>query len=164
MCCKNVTLVFILRWLQNDVRSLKLHRRMAYCFSRSSIKSQGHLGWKINFDLKIVTPVWIHRCLQKINNAWSVIEEAPYCFSRSHGLKNLFAFDLNKITRPATAIKSPDFSFFKVCAFFITFKVIDVTAYFRDFCSIQFKIETINLVCVLANLIWFPKQHINELV
>ena len=65
---RTVTLVWIHQWLWNDAQSLKQHRRGAYCFSRSSVKFQGHIGQKIaDFDPKsrierfrTVTPVWIH--------------------------------------------------------------------------------------------------------
>ena len=60
-----------------------------YCFSRSSIKFQGHTALKIvKFD-----PNWAFPdCNSSFNTngnemmhkAWSRIEEVPYCFSRSY--------------------------------------------------------------------------------
>ena len=71
---------------------LAVHRRGTLCFSRSSIKSHGHTGKKIDdFD-----PNWVfldfntslnsqmpdgYKTMHKV---WSDIEEMPYCFSRSH--------------------------------------------------------------------------------
>ena len=62
---------------------------VSYCFSRSSIKFQGHTGQKIaDFD-----PNWAFPdCSSNLNSpmdfemmhkAWCNIEEVPYCFPRS---------------------------------------------------------------------------------
>ena len=59
-----------------------------FYFSRSSVKFQGHKG-QLSLILsgiecyRTVTPVWIHWWLEMIHIAWSSIEEAPYCLSRS---------------------------------------------------------------------------------
>ena len=53
---RTVTLVWIHRWLWNDAQSLKKYRggalgEVPYCFSRSSVKFQGHTAKKIvEFD------------------------------------------------------------------------------------------------------------------
>ena len=118
-------------------------KEVPYCFSRSSIKFQGHTALKIvefypnwaspdcNSSLnspmatkwctklevalkrcpivfqghmsnckvtrlkkssiftqirrfRTVTPVWIHQDYKMMHKAWSSIEQAPYCFSRSY--------------------------------------------------------------------------------
>ena len=50
-----VTPVWIHQWIWNDAQSLTYYRKGALFFVRSSIKFQGHTGWKID-DLN---PIWI---------------------------------------------------------------------------------------------------------
>ena len=61
-----------------------------YCFSRSSVKFQGHMALKIiEFD-----PNWAFpdcnsnlnspMATQMMHKAWSSIKEVPYCFLQSH--------------------------------------------------------------------------------
>ena len=62
---------------------------VTYCFSRSSVKFQGHTALKIvEFDpnwafpdcnSSLNSPMAMKLCIK----AWSSIEEVPYCFSRS---------------------------------------------------------------------------------
>ena len=60
-----------------------------YCFSRSSVKFQGHTALKIiDFDPNWAFPdcnskFEITDGHQMMHKAWSSIEEVPYCFSRS---------------------------------------------------------------------------------
>ena len=59
-----------------------------YCFTRSSVKFQGHTAQKSSNlthigRFRTVTPVWIHQWLRNDVQTWSSIEEVPYCFSRS---------------------------------------------------------------------------------
>ena len=77
---------------------------MPYCFSGSSIKFQGHTGWKID-DLN---PIWV-RLLGR--SQLSNPSDLP-CYW-SHGLKNQqFESNSSKITRPVAAIKSLRFALF----------------------------------------------------
>ena len=46
--------VWIHRWLWNDAQSLTWYRRGALFFSRSTIKCQGHTGWKMDDNL-----IWV---------------------------------------------------------------------------------------------------------
>ena len=81
---QTVTLVWIYIWWRNDAQSL-----MPNCFSRSSIKFQGHTGQKIaDFDPKWAFP----DCNSSLNSqmsmklctkTWSSIEEVSYRFARS---------------------------------------------------------------------------------
>ena len=66
-----VTPVWIHMWLWNHVQSLMFLRigEVPYCFSRSSVKFQGHMAKKTSHLTKIgrfrtVTPVWIHLWLR----------------------------------------------------------------------------------------------------
>ena len=58
-----------------------------YCFSRSSIKFQGHTALKIvKFDPNWAFPDYkfeITDGYEMMDKAWRSIEEVPYCFSRS---------------------------------------------------------------------------------
>ena len=60
-----------------------------YCFSRSSVKFQGHTGQKKSLILaqvghfRPVTQVEFTDGYEIMHQAWSSIEEVPYCFSRS---------------------------------------------------------------------------------
>ena len=59
-----------------------------YCFSRSSVKFQGHTALKSPNLTQIgrfrtVAPVWIHQWLWNAAQSLSSIEEVPYCFWRS---------------------------------------------------------------------------------
>ena len=59
-----------------------------YCFSRLSVKFQGHGAKKYRFWPKIgifrtVTPVQFTDVYEMMLKSWSSIEEVPYCFSRS---------------------------------------------------------------------------------
>ena len=63
--------------------------KMPYCFSRSSIKFQGHTGPKKMPILNgighfhAVIPVEFTDGFEMMHKAWRGIEEAPYNFSRS---------------------------------------------------------------------------------
>ena len=63
---------------------------MPYCFSRSSVKLQGHMAKKNHrFWPKLgVSGLWIQLEFtdgyEMIHRAWSCIVEVPYCFSRSY--------------------------------------------------------------------------------
>ena len=103
---------------------------MPYCFSRSSIKFQGHAGQRKTIFTRIecfwtVTTVWLHRWIW--NNAQSlmcrrgawiyiyiyIFFEVIHQISRSLGLINRrFESNLSKITRPVAAIKSLRFALF----------------------------------------------------
>ena len=72
---RTATPVWIHQWLQNYVQSLQQHRIGAYCFSRPSVKFQGHTGQKTSILTQIgryrtVTLVWIHWWLR--NDAQSL--------------------------------------------------------------------------------------------
>ena len=79
---------------------------VSYCFPRSSVKCQGHMGQKIaDFDpnraFRIVTPVWIHRWLWNDAQGLTLYRRGALLFfkvicqiSRSHG-KKITDFDLN---------------------------------------------------------------------
>ena len=59
-----------------------------YCFSRSSVKFQGHTRQKIaDFDPNLVFPdcnsLLITNGFEMMYKAWSSVEEVPYSFSRS---------------------------------------------------------------------------------
>ena len=60
-----------------------------YCFSRSSVKFQGHTALKIvEFDPDWAFPDYnsslnFTNGYKMMHKAWSSIEEVPYCFSRS---------------------------------------------------------------------------------
>ena len=72
---QTVTPVWIHIWWWNDAQSLSIEE-VPYCFSRSSVKLQGHTVQKIcQFftqieRFRIVTPVWIDRWIS--NNAQSL--------------------------------------------------------------------------------------------
>ena len=80
-----VTPVWIHIWWWNDAYSLM---RLPYCFSRSSVKFQGHTALKsVKFD-----PDWVFpdcnsslftNGYEMMHKAWSSIEEVPYCFWNS---------------------------------------------------------------------------------
>ena len=62
---------------------------VSFCFSRSSVKFQGHTAKKWSNLTQIgrfrtVTPVWIHQWLRNYAKAWNSIEEMSYYFSRSY--------------------------------------------------------------------------------
>ena len=64
-----------------------LLRRGVLCFSRSSVKFQGHKATKWSIltfigRFRTLTPVWIHQLLRMMHKAWSSIEDVLYCFSR----------------------------------------------------------------------------------
>ena len=60
-----------------------------YCFSRSSVKFQGHTTKKLSILTQIghfqpVTPVWSYQFgHEMMHKAWSNIGKVPYCFSMS---------------------------------------------------------------------------------
>ena len=95
-------------------------KEVPYCFSRSSVKFQCHMGKQMPFVTRIqrfwtVTPVWIHRWL------WNDARRgALLLFFRSSiklpGHTGRKVDDLNpilsKITRPVTAMKSLRFALF----------------------------------------------------
>ena len=97
-----------------------------YCFSRSSVKFQGHTAKKKLLILtqighfRTVAPVWIHQWLQNYAKSLKWHRRGAGLFfgvihqiSRSHGLKNQwFESNLSKITRPVAAIKSLRFALF----------------------------------------------------
>ena len=104
---RTVTQVWIHVWWWNDAYSLIMLRRCAYCFSRSSVKFQGHTALKIvEYD-----PDWAFPdCNSSLNSptatktlhkAWSSKEEVPYCFWRSsvkfqgHAALKIVEFDQN---------------------------------------------------------------------
>ena len=79
---------------------------MPYCFSRSSVKYQGHTGQK----MQILTWIWCFHTIIKVeltngyemmHKAWSMLGEVPYCFARSsnkfqgHMGKKITDFDPN---------------------------------------------------------------------
>ena len=106
---------------------------VSYCFSRSSIKFQGHTGQKIRrlwpeSSFSWLTSVGRYKWL--LNDAQSLTEyrRGALLFSkiinqisRSHGLKNQ-RFESNlSITRPVAAIKSLRFALFCFVLFFIPY-------------------------------------------
>ena len=119
-CFRTITPVWIYIWWWNDAHRCCLEE-VPYCFSRSSIKFQGHTGQKItNFDsnwafldcnTSLNSLMAIKWCTCK---AWRSVEEVPYYFFRSSikcedhpGPENCrFESNLINITRPVTAIKS----------------------------------------------------------
>ena len=78
-----------------------------YCFSRSSIKFQGHMAKKIidfdqNLQFRTVTPQFeFTNSYEMMHKAWNSIEEVPYCLSRSsvifqgHTGQKIIDFDPN---------------------------------------------------------------------
>ena len=109
---------WIHQWLRNDAQNLKLVRRVALLFSRSSVKFQGHTGWKTN-DLSLIWafPVGNSNSNYRMATKWHTlllgVREIPYCFSRSSvkfqcltGQKFWFGSNLGKITWPVATIKS----------------------------------------------------------
>ena len=83
------TPVYIHRWVRNDAQSLKGFKEVPCCFSKSSVKFQGHTGQIKSTILtriesfRAATPVAIHRWLRNDAQGWSCIEEVPRCFSMS---------------------------------------------------------------------------------
>ena len=79
--------------------------QVPYCFSRSSVKLQGHVAKKSIFTqigrFLTVIPVWTHQWLRNDAQTWSSIEKVLYCFSRSfvklqgHTAKTNIDFDPN---------------------------------------------------------------------
>ena len=114
---------------------------VSYCFSRSSIKFQGHMALKSsNLTLighfQTVTPLWIHQWLRndaeslKWHRIWAILFFGViHRISRSHGLKNWrFESNLSKITRPVAAIKSLRFALFGIFYYFrLNFFVTEMT-------------------------------------
>ena len=104
-----------------------------YCFLRSSIKFQGHMGQK-NLPIltrierfRTVTSVWIHRWIWNALLFFEVIHQ----ISRSHGLKiDDFGSNLSKITRPVADIKSLRFALFM---YFQSSKIIKNCDFFGHF-------------------------------
>ena len=128
-CFRTITPVWIYIWWWNDAHRCCLEE-VPYCFSRSSIKFQGHTRQKITtFDQNWVfpdcnsslnSPMDLKRSMHK---AWHNKEGMPNGFSRkvihqisrSHGLKSWwFESNLSKITRPVAAIKSLRFALFSL--------------------------------------------------
>ena len=80
-----VTQVWFDRWLWNDTQSLKYEKDVANCFSRSSVKFQGHMRHKIaDFEPNWVFPNYSSNLNWPIaTKAWSSIEDVPYSLSMS---------------------------------------------------------------------------------
>ena len=99
-----------------------------YCFSRSSVKFQGHIALKIvEFDSNWAFPDcnsnWFEFTdgYEMLHKAWNSKEEMPYCFPRSsikfqgHTGQNITDFDPNWAFpdyRPVAAFKSLRFALF----------------------------------------------------
>ena len=92
-----------------------------YCFSRSSVKFQGHTGQKIaDFDpnrafldcnSSFNSPMALKWCTKLDVTGALLFSKVIHQISRSHGLKNRwFWSNLSKITRPVVAIKSLRFA------------------------------------------------------
>ena len=95
--------------------------KVPYCFSRSSVKFQGHTGQKIaDFDpnrafldcnSSLNSPMALKWCTKLDVTGALLFSEVIHQISRSHGLKNRwFWSNLSKITRPVAAIKSLRFA------------------------------------------------------
>ena len=75
-----------LKWcIKLDMVFLK---RMLYCFLRSSIKFQGHMGQKLpNLTGIECSLLWLQfeftNGFEMIHKTWHCKEDMPYCFSRS---------------------------------------------------------------------------------
>ena len=66
---RTVTPVWIDIWWWNDAQSWCCLEEVPYCFSRSSVKFQGHTAQKSSIftpigGFRTVTPVWIHQWLR----------------------------------------------------------------------------------------------------
>ena len=106
-----------------------------YCFSRSSVKLQGHTAKKIiNFWPKLGVSGLLLKLeftdgYKMMHRAWSSIVEVPYCFSRSsikfqgHTGQNITDFDPNWAF-PVAAFKSLRFAFFYICLYRIYKKTL----------------------------------------
>ena len=102
-----------------------------YCFSRSSVKCQGHTALKIvKFDPNWAFPDWnshfeFSNGYEMLHTAWNSKGEMPYCFPRSsvkfqgHTTQNITDFDPNWAFpnyRPVAAFKSLRFALLPLSA------------------------------------------------
>ena len=125
-----------------------------YCFSRSSVKFQGHTALKIvEFDLDWAFPDCNSSLNSPIATKWCkklkvalkrcrIVFRVIHQISRSHGLKiGWFESNLSKITRPVAAIKSLRFALLPHHQnFYFTFQYFQ-TMLFYEFCFIENWIE-----------------------
>ena len=84
-----VTPVCFFIWWWNGAQSLKLLRRGARSFSRSSIKFQGHMAKKINnfvpnWAFRTVTPFWIYQWLRNDAQSFKYHRRGVLLFSEGH--------------------------------------------------------------------------------
>ena len=86
---RTVTPVGIDLWWWNDAQTLMLLRRDALLFFKvirqisRSHGSKNHRFWPNLGVSGLLTPVWITNGYEMMHKACTVIEEVPYCFSRS---------------------------------------------------------------------------------
>ena len=83
---RTVTQVWIHQWLHMMHKAWSGIKEVPYCFSRSSVKFQGHTAQKIDK----LDPNWAFPdCNSSFNSPMATydaqsIKEVPYCFSRSY--------------------------------------------------------------------------------
>ena len=119
---------------------------MPYCFSRWSIKFQGHMGHKVaNFDpnwaFPTVTPISFTDGFQMMHKVWCIVEQVSYNFFRSSikfqghmDWKSTIESNLSKITRPVIAIKSVRFALFFVLCFYSSYSLDCVLSVWGKIC------------------------------
>ena len=131
---RTVTPLCIHRSLWNDAQSLKLHRRGALLFFRSSIKFQGLTGQKIAYfdrnwafldcSSSLNSPMALKWCTKLLDVVYK------RCRIDFQGYKGKKMDDLNpilsKITRPVAAIKSLRF-----VLFFFAVSLLNIHVYYR---------------------------------
>ena len=85
---RTITPVWIHRWLWNNAQSVNWYGRDALWFFktiRQISRSHEVANWRFLSELRVsrmVTPIWIHRCLWN-DTASRAIEEVPFCCSRT---------------------------------------------------------------------------------
>ena len=85
-CFRTVTPVWIHWWIWNDAQSLMWLKEVPYYFSGSSIKFQGHTGWKI-YNLN---PIWVRPV--------AAIKSLRFALLWFHKWTSCFTSDANIIT------------------------------------------------------------------